>query len=103
VVLIGSDALQEMPRWHDPARLVALCAAIGVMDRAGHAPDVAEIDREVPGLAAKVRPFRVPRIEISAGDIRRRLSQSQSIRYLVPESVRVIIEQEGLYRRGGEL
>jgi nicotinate-nucleotide adenylyltransferase len=96
--MIGSDALQELPRWHDPARLVALCAAIAVMDRAGHAPDLAEIDREVPGLAAKLRPFRVPRIEISAGDIRRRLSQGQSIRYLVPEEVRQIIEEVGLYR-----
>jgi len=103
VVLIGSDALQELPRWHDPARLVALCAAIGVMDRAGHAPNVAEIDLQIPGLAAKLRPFRVPRIEISARDIRRRLSQGQSVRYLVPESVREIIEQQGLYRRGGEL
>ena len=101
VYLIGSDALQELPRWHDPARLVALCAAIGVMERAGHAPDAAEIDREVPGLAAKLRPFRVPRIEISARDLRRRLSVGQSIRYLVPESVREVIEQEGLYRRGG--
>lgn len=101
VYLIGSDALQELPRWHEPARLVELCAAIGVMDRPGHAADAARLEREIPGLVAKVRPFPVPRVEISARDIRRRASLGLSIRYLVPEPVRELIEQEGLYRQGG--
>jgi nicotinate-nucleotide adenylyltransferase len=101
IYLIGSDALQELPRWHEPQRLVALCAAIGVMDRPGHEPDLDGIDGQVPGLAAKVWPFRVPRVEISASDIRRRVSEGRSIRYLVPEAVRQLIEQEGLYRPEG--
>jgi nicotinate-nucleotide adenylyltransferase len=96
---MGSDALEELPRWHEPGRLVALCATIGLMDRAGHTPDLAEIDRQVPGLAAKVRPFRVPRIEISARDIRRRVSDGRSIRYLVPDAVKRLIDEEGLYLR----
>jgi len=102
IYLIGSDALQELPRWHEPQRLVASCAAIGVMDRPGHEPDLADLDGRVPGLAAKVRPFRVPRLEISAREIRRRVSEGRSIRYLVPEAVRQLIEQQGLYRREGE-
>jgi nicotinate-nucleotide adenylyltransferase len=97
VYLIGSDALQELPRWHEPERIVAMCAAIGVMDRAGHAPNVAKLDREVPGLAAKLRSIRVPRIEISAREIRRRVAQGRSIRYLVPDAVRELVDQEGLY------
>lgn len=98
VYLMGSDALEELPRWHEPGRLVALCAAIGLMDRAGHTTDLAEIDRHVPGLAAKLRPFQVPRIEISAREIRRRISEGRSIRYLVPDAVERIIEMEGVYR-----
>jgi nicotinate-nucleotide adenylyltransferase len=74
-----------------------LCATIGLMDRAGHTPDLAESDRQVPGLAAKVRPFRVPRIEISARDIRRRVSDGRSIRYLVPDAVKRMIDEQGLY------
>lgn len=98
VYLVGSDALLELPRWHEPGRIVALCAAIGVMERPGHTTDPAELDKEIPGLAAKVRPFRVPGVEISARDIRRRVAEGRSIRYLVPEAVRQIIEDMGLYR-----
>jgi nicotinate-nucleotide adenylyltransferase len=98
VYLIGSDSLQELPRWHHPERIVQLAAAIGVMERPGHTADVDSLDQEIPGLAAKVRPLRVPRIEISARAIRRRVSLGHSIRYLVPEGVRLLVEQEGLYR-----
>lgn len=97
-LLIGDDALAELPRWREPRRVVELCDAIGVMDRAENRPDLAQLDQQVPGLAAKVRPFRIPRIEISARDIRRRASTGRSIRYLVPDAVRQIIETEKLYR-----
>jgi nicotinate-nucleotide adenylyltransferase len=103
VYLLGSDALRELPQWHEPARLVSLCAALGVMDRSGHTADAAQIDEAIPGLLAKVRPFRVPRVEISARDLRRRVAQGLSIRYLVPELVREIIATEELYRSRGDV
>jgi nicotinic acid mononucleotide adenylyltransferase len=37
-------------------------------------------------------------IDISATEIRRRISQNESIRYLVPESVEEIIKRENLYQ-----
>ncbi|HMK09060.1 MAG TPA: hypothetical protein VK449_08545, partial [Anaerolineales bacterium] len=100
-LLIGSDSLADLPRWHEPGRLIDLCAVIGVMDRPGHVPELAALERAVPGLAAKVRRFAVPQIEISARDIRHRVAHGQSIRYLVPEAVRDLIELEGLYREAG--
>ena len=100
VLLLGSDALEELPRWHEPRRLVELCAAIGVMTRPGYLGDVEKLNEEIPGLSAKLRTFRAPSVEISAREIRRRLHAGQSIRYLVPEAVRKVIEQEAAYRRG---
>ena len=38
------------------------------------------------------------RIDISATEIRRRVAQQESIRYLVPDSVDEIIQREKLYR-----
>jgi len=38
------------------------------------------------------------RIDISATEIRQRVAQNESIRYLVPESVEEIIQREKLYR-----
>jgi len=37
-------------------------------------------------------------VDISATEIRRRIAQNESIRYLVPESVEEIIKREKLYR-----
>jgi len=39
-----------------------------------------------------------PRIDISATEIRARVRARRSIRYLVPETVREFVEQNGLYR-----
>jgi nicotinate-nucleotide adenylyltransferase len=42
---------------------------------------------------------RIPRrIDISATEVRSRVARGQSIRYLVPESVRALIEQHHLYQ-----
>jgi nicotinate-nucleotide adenylyltransferase len=98
VLLIGSDALEELPRWHEPRRLVGRCTALGVMDRPAHAPDLTRLEEAIPGIAAKVRLFRAPGVGISGRDIRRRVAEGRSIRYLVPEAVRKVIEQEGVYR-----
>jgi nicotinate-nucleotide adenylyltransferase len=98
VYLMGSDALADLPRWHDPERFVERCTAIGVMRRQAESGPPESIERAVPGVLAKVRPFLAPLVEISARDIRRRVAQGLSVRYLVPEAVRRIILAEGLYR-----
>ncbi len=40
-----------------------------------------------------------PLMEISATDVRRRVRDGRSVRYMVPEAVRAYIEERGLYRR----
>jgi nicotinate-nucleotide adenylyltransferase len=100
VFLLGSDSLADLPRWHDPRRLVELCGALGVVERPGHAVDLEALEARVPGVAAKVRRLSAPPVAVSGGDIRARVGQGRSIRYLVPEGVRRIIEERGLYRGG---
>jgi nicotinate-nucleotide adenylyltransferase len=99
VLLMGSDALEELPCWHEPQRLVERCAALGVMDRPAHPVDLASLEGPIPGIGKKVRLFRAPKVEISGREIRRRVAEGRSIRYLVPDAVGRTIEQEGVYRR----
>ena len=82
--LIGEDNVEQLPRWHRFAELEKMVRIV-VLDRSGKQPSHSYqlIHR---------------RIDISATEIRRRVAQHESIRYLVPDSVDEIIQREKLYR-----
>ena len=96
--LLGSDSLSAILDWHEPARLLELCDVIGVMVRPGHDPRLARLEGRLPGIIGKARLFEAPLLDISASDIRDRVRQGRSIRYLVPDSVEGLIQELGLYR-----
>lgn len=100
VYLLGSDSLDDLPRWHDPTRLMDRCAALGVMRRLGAEPDLGQLERVIPGLSAKVRFFVAPLVAISGREIRARAAAGAGIRYLVPDSVLEIIRANSLYAGG---
>ncbi len=98
IFLMGGDSLRDLPRWHSPADLVAACAEIGVMRRPGDALDLAALERQIPGLTAKVRFIHVPLVDISASQIRRQVAAGEDVsRFLLP-SVYAYIQQYGLYQ-----
>jgi nicotinate-nucleotide adenylyltransferase len=89
-LLIGDDALIDLPFWRDPEGIAAE-ASIVVARRA---------DFEVPELAFKPgRLLRIdmPPLEISSTDLRRRAQQGRSLRFLVPDPVIEYIDRHGLY------
>jgi len=87
--LTGADNLRELPRWREPGEIARL-ATLAVLERAGEALPA---DSPLPAVAVTVT-----RVDVSSTDIRRRVAAGQSIRYLVPEAVRAVIERERLYR-----
>lgn len=87
--LTGADNLRELPRWREPGEIARL-ATLAVLERAG---EVLPADPPIPAVAVTVT-----RVDVSSTDIRRRVAAGQSIRYLVPEAVRTVIERERLYR-----
>lgn len=101
VLLLGSDALADMPRWHKPQRIFEL-ARVAVASKPGSVPvEVAtrSVARAVPGAAGRmVELATVPPLTISSTLIRGRVAAGLSIRYLVPGSVERYIQQRGLYR-----
>jgi nicotinate-nucleotide adenylyltransferase len=97
VLILGQDALVDLPNWREPERIVAL-ATLAVAHRGGAPLREADLDALVPGLAGRVTWISMPEIGVSATDIRERVAAGRSIRYLVPEGVRQYIEEHGLYR-----
>ena len=98
-VILGVDSLRELERWHQPARILGMSRLVA-LPRPGMADaDAGMLDAISPGSSSRVEVMDGPLIDVSASDIRRRVSQGLSIRYLVPEAVEAYIDEHGLYMR----
>lgn len=90
-LLIGADNFVDFSTWKYPGRICDE-ATLVVMSRSAHAPAAGT------QFAAAAKFVDVPDIEISSTEIRKRIKQGKSIRYLVPEVVRRYILEHGIYR-----
>jgi nicotinate-nucleotide adenylyltransferase len=100
-LLLGGDSLEELPTWREPEEIVRL-ARLAVYPRPGW--DAATEAGRLPAAQAAWRDagrlvlLDGPRLALSSSEIRERVRAGKSIRYLVPEPVRLLIAQRGLYR-----
>lgn len=91
--IIGSDRINDLPKWHRIEELAELITFIG-LERAGTA---VQLD-ELPGfLRRRVAMAEMPPIGISSTEIRSRVLGGRSIAYLVPDTVHQFIKRRGLY------
>ena len=90
--IMGADNATEISTWHRPERILEL-ATVVVVRRPG-----AEPNRGDPALVDRMRFVETPSIEISSTDIRARVREGRSTRYLIPPEVEAYIRQHGLYR-----
>lgn len=97
--ITGTDAIIELPNWHEPKELLKLCKFIAV-SRPGISKENAEfkIDEIRKDLNARIELLQVPMLQISSTDIRDRLKRGVSAKYLLPESVEQYIIKNNLYR-----
>ena len=88
--IVGEDALNDVPRWHQPQRLLAsirLAVArrdLDTMDTAEHPLISPALLTGLPGIEDRVDEVPMPRLDISASVVRNR--------------VRAYIDEHGLYR-----
>ena len=96
--ILGSDALADLPHWHEPERLIA-AARLAVAVRP---PATLRIDEPtlaaLPGLAARVDAVPMPALEVSSTDLRARVRAGRTTEVLISDAVRTRIEVHGLYR-----
>jgi nicotinate-nucleotide adenylyltransferase len=93
--ITGADAMLEIFHWKDPEEVLSQAHFIAAT-RPGY--DIARFEEEAPTSHPKVSVMDIPALAISSSDIRRRVSEGEPIRYLVPEGVQTYIEKAGLYR-----
>ena len=96
--IAGADAIQELPTWERITELLRLCHFIAV-SRPGTVPNLGELRARFGSLVEEhIHSLPAPKLEISSTDVRNRVRQGRSIRYIVPAAVAQYIYREGLYR-----
>jgi nicotinate-nucleotide adenylyltransferase len=99
-LLVGSDALADLPTWREPRRLLEQ-AGLLVVARPGATVLSADELHARTGLPVEV-PLRLqvvhaPLIEIASRDLRRRAAAGRSLRYFLPRAVECYIHDKRLY------
>ncbi len=99
--IIGSDTLPELHLWCDVYALLELCS-FATISRPGHdILDLHEEDLHLDQPWPKLLLGNVARgrmVDISSSDIRHRVAEGMSIRYLVPAFVEMYVTEHRLYQ-----
>ena len=100
--IIGGDSLRELSHWHKIGEMLALCDVITVQ-RPGVTLALDEALAPFPeAVRDRLRRHTVQgrTCEVSSTEIRRRIAEGRSIRYLVCPEVEAYIRERGLYAIG---
>jgi nicotinate-nucleotide adenylyltransferase len=97
IYLMGGDALDDLPNWHDPIGLVNACHGLGVIRRPDDDVDLETLAQKIPGIQDKIYVVNAPLLEISSSGIRDRARHSLPYRYYVLPAVYELIQELKLY------
>lgn len=101
--IIGSDTLPELHLWKDAPDLLRLCR-FATLARPGfdlNAMTENNLNLEPDLARALLANVAIGhQVDISASDIRYRVAEGMSIRYLVPDAVEMYIAEHALYSLG---
>jgi nicotinate-nucleotide adenylyltransferase len=97
--LMGADSLRDLLTWREPEEIARLATIV-----ACNRPGVAEVTSsqivEWVGqeIAARVLSLTMPGTDLSATELRQRIADGRTLRFLTPRAVEVFISQHGLYK-----
>jgi nicotinate-nucleotide adenylyltransferase len=91
-VIVGMDNYMTFHLWKEPKRILQMASLI-VMNRPQYPRKVNEVVGTVNTLFVDV-----PNIDLSSSEIRQKVKEGKSIKYLVPDSVENYIRQHHLYK-----
>jgi nicotinate-nucleotide adenylyltransferase len=95
--ITGADAVIEILSWKNPEAVLAEACFIAAT-RPDY--DLSQVDSGL--FRDRVMVMEIPHLNISSTDIRKRIAEGRSVRYLIPPEVGQLIEQRGLYLAGND-
>ena len=97
--ILGADCLFSLEEWRKPERILKNCTLIAAVRNDTTMEEMEEKRNELMrrfGGNVILLPFA--RMSISSSEIRKRVAEGKSIRYMVPDAVKDYIEEKGFYR-----
>ncbi len=101
VLIVGADSLLDLHSWKDVERLLRLCEIVTFARPGYELTDVPPEQLKLPSPWPEKLLARAAlgvRMDLSSSDIRHRVAEGMSIRYMVPPEVEMYIAEHGLYR-----
>lgn len=96
--IMGADSLFEIETWKNPAELMKNCIIlVAVRDDYNEVQMNEQISYLQEKYHAEINLLETPRLDISSTDIRRKVAEGKSIRYMLPDSVIDYIKKLHLY------
>jgi nicotinate-nucleotide adenylyltransferase len=98
--IIGMDAFTTLPRWYRRQELITICDWLVAPRPSTHVQlDDTQVAQQLAlqGMTIRSSLLAMPSVGISSSLIRQYCRQGRSIRYLVPEAVRIYIDTHKLY------
>jgi nicotinate-nucleotide adenylyltransferase len=96
-LILGEDALVDLPNWQDAARIPEL-ALLVVAPRTGRVPKD-ETWRAMPGISDRAVWLDMDPVSVSSTSVRARVRRGRSVRDMVPPAVEEYFRANRLYTR----
>ena len=99
-LIIGSDTLRDLPQWYQPVRILELAGLLVVPRLGWSILGEAEVKKTLAlpdSFSLRYQTCAIPLIDIASRDLRRRIAQGRSVRYMVPRAVEAYIQDKNLY------
>ncbi len=97
--ITGADAVMEILTWRNVEQVLSMCRIVSAF-RPGY--DIHQFRNKVLEIEKtyknKVHLIEVPALAISSTEIRNRIQNNRTIKYLLPEQVEKYILKKGLYK-----
>jgi nicotinate-nucleotide adenylyltransferase len=102
--IMGADSLYHIESWKEPDKIMQMAVILVACRDGGSSSSLkSQIDYIISKYDADIRLLVAPVLEISSHDIRRRVREGESIRYLLPDKVVDYIHKHRLYGDDGHL
>ena len=95
--IIGEDSLNDFNKWYKPDKILEMCSLL-VFPRKSLKSLTETIKAVKEKMNGRIFPISAPVFRISSTDIRNRVKNGQTVRYMLPENVRDYINKYHLYK-----